>query len=91
MIVSRGYLDILLPKKIHPNRLIGSGENERKTEEVGVFWPIFAIIFVPEGQILMRIKKLNSPGNFTSENVCSTFCRAYGDDILDLTNDKADC
>ena len=57
---------------------------------MGVFWPYFANIFVPEGQILMRTKNLNSPSNFALEIIFPTFCRAYGDDILDLTNDKAD-
>ena len=70
-----------------PNRPIGSAENDRK---VGVLWPYFANIFVPEGQILMTTKNLNSPGNFEMETLFLTFCSAYGDDISDLTNDEAD-
>ena len=73
-----------------PNRPIGSGGNERKTVKVGVFWPYFANIVVPEGQILMTTKNLNSPGNFEMETLFLTFCSAYGDDISDLTNDEAD-
>ena len=53
-----------MTKKNRPNPPIGSGENERKTVKVGVFWAYFANIFVPEGQILMTTKNLNSPGNF---------------------------
>ena len=60
------------------------------TVKVGVLWPYFANIFVPEGQILMTTKNLNSPGNFELETIFPTFCSAYGDDISDLTNDEAD-
>ena len=60
------------------------------SEKVGVFWPFFENIFVPECRILMRTKKLNSPGNFTLENICLTFCRDFQADTLGLANDKAD-
>ena len=52
-------------KEFHPNRPKGSGEKQRKTEKVGVFWMFFEDSAVPEGRILMRIKNLDSPGDFT--------------------------
>ena len=74
--VSTGHLGAL-PKKIHPNRPKGSGEKQRKTEKVGVFWLFFEDSAVPEGRILMRTKKLDSPGDFTLENIYPTICRAF--------------
>ena len=79
--VSRDQLDVL-PKKIRPNRPNGSGEKQRKTAKVGVFWLFFANRVVPEGRILMRTKNLDSPGDFTLENIYPTVCRAFQADIL---------
>ena len=85
MIVSRGYLDIL-PKKISSKSANRKWGKWAKTRKSGCFLAFFENIFVPEGRILMRTKKLNSPGNFTLENICPTFCRAFRADTLGLTN-----
>ena len=83
------YILGTVPKKIHPHRL--SRENERKLEKVGVFWPLFENIFVPESLILLRTNNFNSPYNFTLENICPTFYyRDFRGDTLGLTNDKVD-
>ena len=60
-----------------PNRPKGSGEKQRKTEKVGFFWRFFANSVVPESRILMRTKNLDSPGDFTLENIYPTVCRAF--------------
>ena len=85
--VIRGHLGAL-PKKIHPNRPKGSGEKQRKTEKVGVFLLFFEDSAVPEGRILMRTKKLDSPGNFTLENIYPTVCRAFRAGYVPSSKDK---
>ena len=59
-------------KIFHPNRPKGSGEKQRKTEKVGLFWLFFEDSAVPEGRMLMRTKNLDSPANFTLENIYPT-------------------
>ena len=64
-------------KIFHPNRPKESGEKQRKNEKVGVFWLFFEDSAIPEGRILMRTKNLDSPGNFTLENIYPSVCRAF--------------
>ena len=80
--VSRCHLGAL-PKKFHPNRPKGSGENERKTEKVGVFCLFFEDSAVPQGRIL------DSSGNFTLENIYPTVCRACRAGDVPWSKDKA--
>ena len=75
-------------KKFHPNRPKGSGEKQRKTEKLGVFWLFFEDSAVPEGRILMWTKKLDSPGNFTLENIYPTVCRAFRAGHVPSSKDK---
>ena len=75
-------------KIFHPNRPKGSGEKQRKTEKLGVFWLFFEDSAVPEGQILMRTKNLDSPGNFTLEIIYPTVCRAFRAGHVPSSKDK---